>query len=710
MPAYDMFEELEKVQTLSVYPNPGRSFWPEGSLCDIITEDNIIRELYSLYSQAPTQTRSDVDHILVQFIRIKAKKLFATCYMSGIQDQHLKRTMILFKKNDFNDERLPVDDVSQFADPLEWKRIQKRDFLQYQWQFAAPTFPMNKCLFEGALHDKRILPFIKASFQGGGRFGTVYKVTVHHKHFNGDPIHKVRNQDFQCLRHILCLNSFAPPCPSHLLLDSCDFAFLSFSFRISFHPAPYLPNIPLVPDYLCSLTILQIRADTLQVHDQVAIKEVLLTGNQYESLNPGQDASDGREGGALLHVLSLKKKKPHLVKHIIDVKAIFDQGLKRYYMFPWADGGHLWEFWEGRPITQYPRDGKFIQDIVNQLLGMATALGVLHKLKYRHGDMKPENILVFEYPNQPDTWKITDLGLAKFHKDSTQKRGPTSTRHGTFSYEPPEFIESLEDDKPISRLYDIWSMGCIILQLITWLLYDIDGVKELTRKTSNRHKIESTFWSQTPTPEGWSNADVHDEVKSHMDKIMIDATGSQAIVDLLKIVKDKLLVVQRPSDVNKAWEPGYRANAQGLVDALEEIVRKGKPRKGKLNKQYWSSNKTLFRRPENPRSSGTGSFDPGHSDVSSFNLAFLPKKHTYEPILASFFLFVSPRPPLFHRLLFLSLVLAAPSDISHGRTSKRLAMRWTKLHLFLRIPVTVPSKLVNFVDYSLLTEPKYVRS
>lgn len=328
-----------------------------------------------------------------------------------------------------------------------------------------------------------------------------------------------------------------------------------------------------------------------------------------------------REREALLRVLSLKEQNPELMEHVIDVKAIFDQGWKRYYMFPWADGGDLWKFCESPHVIEYHGEGRFVADIVAQILGLAGALVVLHQDNYRHGDLKPENILIFNNQDQPDMWKIADLGLAKFHIDPTRnRRGPTSTRHGTVSYEPPEF---LLDDQPTSRLYDIWSMGCIILQLITWLLYGIEGVEDLTERTLNRFRKESTFWNQSWTGGDWSEQIVHEQVESHMDRILGDPIGSEAIKDLLKVVRSKLLVVQLPSDSNAEWRTGYRANAETLYRELRRISRRGE-----LNHQYWFRSGNLFRSPSNVYSSATGSLGRGHNDVSSFNFVLsTEKKH-----------------------------------------------------------------------------------
>jgi serine/threonine protein kinase len=80
--------------------------------------------------------------------------------------------------------------------------------------------------------------------------------------------------------------------------------------------------------------------------------------------------------------------------------------------------------------------------------------------------MKPENILRFRDRTRVGILKIADMGLAKHHAVATYLRPRTSTRYGTVRYEPPEVMTHKLAEEGRSRLYDIWSMGCITLELI----------------------------------------------------------------------------------------------------------------------------------------------------------------------------------------------------------------------------------------------------
>ncbi|ROW10378.1 hypothetical protein VMCG_02145 [Cytospora schulzeri] len=250
--------------------------------------------------------------------------------------------------------------------------------------------------------------------------------------------------------------------------------------------------------------------------------------------------------------------------HIIEAQAIMSRGGKQYIMFPWADGGNLWDFWSRNPSPILTVD--FIRDIVEQLAGLADALKLLHDYNWRHGDLKPENILVFTPEERQGVWKMADLALTKFNKVSTQQRLYTTTINGTISYEPPDVLNRVG---PRSRLYDIWSMGCIILQLVIWLLRGLDTCTEFMRSIFDPQKGTSSFWVQMSEPR------VHPMVTRMMDGIsehLENVTKSPAIEALLNIVRNQLLVVQLPS----------RANAAAFHSALKEIQQKGE-----ANRAYW---------------------------------------------------------------------------------------------------------------------------
>lgn len=120
-----------------------------------------------------------------------------------------------------------------------------------------------------------------------------------------------------------------------------------------------------------------------------------------------------------------------------------------------------------------------------QLRGLAAALEETHDARIRHGDLKPLNILRFgpTDDNIIGTLKIGDWGLAKYQSQGTALRKEidihTTTKYFTRFYEPPEV--ELADARLLGRQYDLWSIGCIILEVLIWLLYGYEGLEQFRR-------------------------------------------------------------------------------------------------------------------------------------------------------------------------------------------------------------------------------------
>lgn len=285
--------------------------------------------------------------------------------------------------------------------------------------------------------------------------------------------------------------------------------------------------------------------------------------------------------------------------HVVDIKAMITIGKKQYFVFPWADGGNLLDLWRSRDSHRDRSDitRQRIPDLVNQLVGLARALTRLHTYShgnaasYRHGDLKPENILIFDSKIQGSlgVWKMADLGLARYHMAATGDplRTKSISGAGTISYQPPETTTNAKA-APTSRLYDVWSMGCIILQLMTWLIYGTRKVDELTRNTKSVFaKDESSYWSASWIEgRGYYNVNIHSSVKHHMAQMKQDVQGSGALRDLLSIVEDKLLVVKLPPSATKLQE-GCRVNASYLYLSLLRIQAACK------DQRYWLSGRNI---------------------------------------------------------------------------------------------------------------------
>jgi len=302
--------------------------------------------------------------------------------------------------------------------------------------------------------------------------------------------------------------------------------------------------------------------------------------------------------------------------HIVEFIAAITRGSDRFLLFRWADGGNLREFWRGcpRPVL----NARLVRDVVEQLQGLVDGLTNFHAFgggSYRHGDLKPENIVRVRTKRDGDggvdvgTLKISDLGLAKLHAIATEFRPiATSTPYTTFRYEPPEVFTSGDSLRPgpgRSRRYDIWSMGCVTLEFIVWLLYGDDELKSFNSRIVGELRGENAHFFVLDSSA--DKAKVHPEVVKAMEAMKRDqeCRANTAIARLLSVVEEKLLVVRlgsAPTFYEKtgpvtvtdadgavasmseagAMPKGTRATALEFRDALINIIRQGEE-----NSRFW---------------------------------------------------------------------------------------------------------------------------
>jgi serine/threonine protein kinase len=150
-------------------------------------------------------------------------------------------------------------------------------------------------------------------------------------------------------------------------------------------------------------------------------------------------------------------------------------------LFPWA-GNDLDFYWEQNnpPINGVNPDIGVVRWIAKQITGMAGALDAIHNPRYddthlkpkkkygRHGDIKPENILWYDCPNdERGIWVIADLGLTAFNTTNSRSNVPGEGIPVSPGYRPPEC--DLEGGV-ISQAFDIWTFGCLLLEMVCWAL------------------------------------------------------------------------------------------------------------------------------------------------------------------------------------------------------------------------------------------------
>lgn len=175
--------------------------------------------------------------------------------------------------------------------------------------------------------------------------------------------------------------------------------------------------------------------------------------------------------------------------HLISLLATYEQFRVYYLIFPWAECD-LNGFWShAKPNPSF--DLKSVRWFAKQCEGIAHGLVKIHQYRTssdnltrgsrekrygRHGDLKPENILWFPDPDG-GTLKISDFGLSDYTSHS-KSYIPKSRVATSMSYRPPEcdLVGGV-----VGQSYDIWTLGCLYLEFITWLLGGWRLVKEFER-------------------------------------------------------------------------------------------------------------------------------------------------------------------------------------------------------------------------------------
>ncbi|KAF4493514.1 serine threonine kinase [Fusarium agapanthi] len=559
------------------------SFLPESDIKSLVTPDKTTLLLPNAKPE------------LIDFICKDAKKLFL---IASLHHGNLQDIMGTFKYHGMTDKRLPIRDLTsedRYCDvhteglqrvcshekALEafhgWDAHDVWNFYNDQWKFCAPILNMECSSQE--FHPKHTLPFTeKGTTQKDGHFSTVVEAVIH---------------------------------PSHQI--GCG------SLK---------PNID---------------------QTRVALKELKSLSEQNYNVH----VSWLNEANALFQIAELRHK------HLISQATAFKQGERRFIVLEWANGGTLRDIWQKESHDRSVLDGGKVMRVLEELTGIASALSRLHgtntktrtakamsadfrkkdpmsrskkilaqgqgdrltvpKIRFegvssdddydssdygeeqhwRHGDLKPDNILHFtdERSSWLGTLKIADLGLAKQHAfATTQREDPTQQKYTTSHYEAPEVITTMNSRVPRSRRYDIWSMGCIIFEYTIWLLY---GYEEGLRSFYNEGKDidahrETLYFTADLSTRQAQVSDVAQRWISHI--LEVDPECNRAtpsvIKDLVMLVRDKLLVIDLPKenmsqdDIKKC-----RASADELERALQKIKRTAADDEHKGGK-YLSSGKS----------------------------------------------------------------------------------------------------------------------
>lgn len=139
-----------------------------------------------------------------------------------------------------------------------------------------------------------------------------------------------------------------------------------------------------------------------------------------------------------------------------------------------------------------------------------------------HFDLKPANILINELGDS-GTWLLTDFGQSTFTFTSDQT--PRARNDGgTDAYAPPEIINNRENQ--FSRRYDVWSLGCLVLEVAAFVILGYDGLIGSGGLDEVRHSHDG--WSRLTDSRFWyrRSENAAPEVKPSITRFMTRVSDS----------------------------------------------------------------------------------------------------------------------------------------------------------------------------------------
>jgi serine/threonine protein kinase len=177
--------------------------------------------------------------------------------------------------------------------------------------------------------------------------------------------------------------------------------------------------------------------------------------------------------------------------HLITALSAFRQAGKLNFIFPYARS----DFERHKEFSNPPQGRGGALWIAAQLEGLIGAIDTMHNPKHlhrhldptaikkycRHSDIKCDNVLCFRKAGTKDEviLVISDFGLSEINSDKSRSNIPNQKVPPVPGYRPPECdIEG----GTISRAFDIWTIGCLFLELVTWFLGGPQYVKKFEKR------------------------------------------------------------------------------------------------------------------------------------------------------------------------------------------------------------------------------------
>lgn len=293
----------------------------------------------------------------------------------------------------------------------------------------------------------------------------------------------------------------------------------------------------------------------------------------------------------MLSTLALREHK-YLVKLLATYKYKGDY----HFVFPFANA-NLRGYWDDTGLPYRNRDTYLW--FLDQLCGLTSGINAIHNFeatidlpldsaeaapnlkvsvgkyltvasgeqKYgRHGDIKPENILWSNELSGSGTegiLQLTDMGLGRFHRLESRSGIDATGLSGSPTYAPPEVLL----EKKISRSYDIWSLACVFIEFVTWLVEGHEQVYQFSSKRNlevSEDNWDDLYYTIITEDNGSKHAVVRQGVIDWFEHLKEQERCSEMLSAVLDVVEQDMLVVNSED----------RMKCYDIVKKLERIRSK----------------------------------------------------------------------------------------------------------------------------------------
>lgn len=154
--------------------------------------------------------------------------------------------------------------------------------------------------------------------------------------------------------------------------------------------------------------------------------------------------------------------------NIIKVHNIFDYSDKVYIIMEHADKGDLLDYIKKNGAMPELQARKMFREL-------CSAVKYCHAANICHRDLKCENLLLDTHMHI----KVSDFGFARYCVDNSGKRELSKTYCGSAAYASPEVLKGTPYNP---KMYDVWSLGCILYIMVCGSMpYDDSNVKKMLK-------------------------------------------------------------------------------------------------------------------------------------------------------------------------------------------------------------------------------------